>query len=30
MVTRLTKFVLWYCCNNITLKIAEILAETCW
>jgi len=29
-VTKLTKFVHLYCCNNITLKMTAIAAETCW
>jgi len=30
MVTQLAKFVRLFCCsNNIILKMAEILAETC-
>jgi len=30
MATQLTTFVLLYSCNNITLKMTVIAAETCW
>jgi len=28
--TQLTTFVPLYSCNNITLKMATVAAETCW
>jgi hypothetical protein len=28
--TQLTKFVPLYSCNNITLKMAGVVGETCW
>jgi len=30
MVTQLTKFVCWYSCKNVTLKMAGMPAKTCW